>query len=162
MVIEYQIKRLDLFKLLYYNTRRSKRTQLVLGGAIVFTYLSSLLIRYFTLGNLSFSDFRSAFVSVIIFIIGLPILLFLLAKTQNRWLSISQEGIETKIGTQHGMVSWNAGDSLVETKEYIYITGKSANAFSIPNSAFENNDTRTQFMELAIKYHNEVNNSTGQ
>ena len=38
----------------------------------------------------------------------------------------------------------------------ILITGKNANAFSIPSNAFASDDLRNKFIELATQYHNKI------
>ncbi len=162
MDIEYQIKRFDLVKIYFHNLRYSKRTQLILFGFAGLLFLLILFVRFLTYGKLLASDFGYAFLWALVFFLVIPLMLLLTAKTQKRWLSIGQEGIETKIGSQKGKISWKAVDSIVDAKGYIYVIGKNANAFSIPNYAFENDDSRNEFLDLATKFHVEVNSPTGK
>jgi hypothetical protein len=158
MVIEYQINRLDLLKLLYYNVRRSQRTQLIFFGALGLVLVFSLVSSYFTYGSLSSVDILNAFMAVIIFLVGVPVLVFLLGKTQVRRLSIEPDGIKTQIGSATGNIEWKAIETIVDAGEYIYITGKNTNAFTIPAEAFPDEASRHQFMALATRYHGESNN----
>jgi hypothetical protein len=158
MVIEYQIKRFDLVKAYFYNLRHSRRTQLIIFGIATLIALYPLFLSYFLDGNLIINDFIIAFLFGLAFILAIPALSFLTAKTQKRTLFISQEGIETKIGSQEGKISWKAVNSVVATKDRIIIVGKNANAFTIPSSAFANTDLRNKFIELANQYHNNSKN----
>ncbi|MGC1374815.1 MAG: YcxB family protein [Anaerolineales bacterium] len=153
MVIEYQIKRFDLVKTYFYNLGHSRRTQLAVFGLDALVILISLYRSYHNHGNLVFYDWAVAIMMGIGFILAVPALSFLTAKTQKRTLSINQEGIETKIGSQQGKIAWKAVDSVVATKDRILITGKSANVFTIPSGAFASDDLRNQFIELVTQYH---------
>jgi hypothetical protein len=84
-------------------------------------------------------------------ILAIPVLSFITAKTQKRVLSINEEGIETKIGKKEGKIPWKAVDS-ISTPDRIIITGKNANAFTIPANAFKDSDHRQQFITLAKQY----------
>jgi hypothetical protein len=153
MVIEYQLKRIDIVKAYFYSLRHSRRTQLIIFGIATLIALYSLFLRYLIHGNLSLYDFMIAFLFGLVFILALPAISFLTAKKQKRTLSISQEGIETKIGSQAGIIPWKAVNSVVATKDFVLITGKNANAFTIPSSAFASPDLRIKFIELANQYH---------
>jgi hypothetical protein len=159
MVIEYQIKRFDLVQSYFYNLRHSRRTQLIIFGATTFFVLFSLFRSYGRQGNLGLYDFIVSFLLGLGVILCIPVLSFLTAKTQKRTLAINQEGIETKIGSQEGKISWTAVDSVVATKDRIFITGKNANTFTIPARAFANDDLREKFIELATQYLNNSKNS---
>ena len=115
MVIEYQIKRFDLVKTYFYNLSHSRRTQLIVFGLDALVILISLYRSYHNHGALLFSDWVAAILVGIGLILGVPALSFLTAKTQKRTLSINQEGIETKIGSQEGKIAWKAVDSVVAT-----------------------------------------------
>ncbi len=153
MVIEYQIKRFDLVKSYFYNLAHSKRTQFIIFGLTVLMIVISLLRSYRNHGNLTLSDFIAALLSGLGLILVIPVLSFLTAETQKRTLSITQEGIETKIGTRKGTILWKAIDSVVSTEDRIFITGKNANTFTIPSSAFSSDELRNKFFELATQYH---------
>ena len=103
--------------------------------------------------DLSTNDFVASVSFAIAFIFLIPAFSFLTAKTQKRTLSISLEGIETKIGSQEGKILWKAVDSITMAHDKVLITGKNANAFSIPSSAFNSEEQRQQFVDLASRYH---------
>jgi hypothetical protein len=153
MVIEYRIKRFDLVKSYFFNLRHSIKTQLIIFGIATLDILYSLFLRYRDHGKLVLDDFIVSFLFGLVFILAIPALSFVTAKTQKRTLSISQEGIETKIGSREGKISWKAVDSIVATKDRISIIGKNANTFTIPSNAFTSTDLRNKFIELATQYH---------
>ena len=152
MVIEYQIKRFDLVKSYFYNLRHSRRTQLIVFGVAALLVLISLFQSYSYQGKLTLGDLIYALLSGLGLILAIPVLSFLTAKTQRRTLSINQEGIETKIGSQQGKILWKAVDSVVSTQDRVFITGKNANTFTIPASAFSSSELRGQFVDLATQY----------
>ncbi len=152
MVIEYQIKRVDLVKAYFFNLKNSSRTRLIVLG-LAFLFLAYyLFIRYRIQGNLNLNDFAVAILFALIIIMGIPVISFITAKTQKRVLSINDEGIETRIGKQEGKILWKTVDSIKTTQDRILITGKNANAFTIPVSAFNDSEHRQQFIDLANQY----------
>jgi hypothetical protein len=161
MVIEYQIKRIDPVKSYFFNLRHSKKTQIFVFGSaalIIFLTLSSL---YNAHRSLVPSDFLAAFLFGLGFIVLIPTLNFLTAKTQMRTFSISPQGIETKIGRHAGKIPWYAVDSIIATQDRILITGMSANTFTIPSRAFASDEVRNQFIELATQYHQDAKGPAG-
>ncbi len=152
MVIEYRIKRIDLVKAYFYNLQHSPRTRLIVLGCAFLFFAYSLFLSGRS-HPLALSDFIVAVLLAVGFILLIPVISFLTAKTQKRTLSISPEGIETKIGSQEGKIPWKAVDSITAAQDKILITGKNANAFSIPSSAFKSTEQRQQFIDLASRYH---------
>ena len=158
MVVEYQIKRFDLVKSYFYNLRHSRRTQIIVFGAAALYILLFLFLRFRNDYKLVFSDFIAAFLWALCLILLIPAVNFLTAKTKKRILSINQEGIETKIGSKEGKIPWQAVDSVVTTKDRIFIIGKNANTFTIPSNAFASDELRNKFIELATQYHDNIKN----
>jgi hypothetical protein len=152
MIIEYQIKRFDLVKSFFYALQHSRRTQLIVFGMAFLFFVYYLLLRYSIHGSLVLNDFIFAILEGIGIILAFPVLSFLTAKTRKRTLIINPAGIETRIGNQAGKIPWENVDSVVATKDRIFITGKNANSFTIPSSAFTSADLRNQFIELASQY----------
>jgi photosystem II stability/assembly factor-like uncharacterized protein len=67
-------------------------------------------------------------------------------------LTLTPAGIETKIGSKAGTVAWGEVEGVMATPERVYITGKNANAFTLPGSAFSSDEGQTRFVELANRY----------
>ena len=153
MVIEYKIKRIDVVKAYFYNLRYSSRTQLIVLGFASFAGAQYLITRRSSNSSLNVNDYITALIFAIGAILLLPAISFVLAKTQKRVLSINQHGIETHIGTKEGMIPWTAVESVTGGNDRIIITGKNANAFTVPASAFSSKEQRIEFFNLAKRYH---------
>jgi hypothetical protein len=152
MVIEYRIKRIDLIKVFFYNLYHSKRTQLVIFGLSILVFVVISSIDYSIQGNLTLYTLFRGFLGGFLFLLLLPLYIFITAKTKKRVLSINPSGIETNIGKESGLVSWEEVDSIVSTQDFIYITGKNTCVFTIPNNAFETEKEKTEFFKLASQY----------
>ena len=152
MVIEYQIKRFDLVKAYFFNLRNSSRTRLIVIGTAFLFFAYHLFLRYSIQGSLNLNDFIVAIMFAVGIILAIPALSFITAKTQKRVLSINEEGIETKIGKEEGKIPWKAVDSISTTSARVIITGKNANAFTIPENAFKDSEHRQQFITLAQQH----------
>lgn len=152
MVIQYRIKRMDLVKAYFYNLQHSPRTRLIVFSGALLSFAYNLFMGSSS-HPLVLNDFVVAVMFAVALILFIPFFSFITAKTQSRNLYISPEGIETKIGSREGKIPWKAVDSITTTQDKIIITGKSANAFSIPASAFNSVKERQQFIELASQYH---------
>ena len=153
MVIEYQIKRIDVLKAYFYNLRHSSRTQFIVFGFAIFIALQILFIRRFLSDRLNISDYIVALICAIGAILLLPVISFFTTKTKKRIVSIHQQGIETHIGSKTGEIPWESVASVIEANGRIVITGKNANAFTIPVNAFSNTEQKTEFLNLAKNYH---------
>lgn len=152
MIIEYQIKRIDLVKAYFFNLKSSPRTRLIVLGVAFLFFTYYLFLRFRIQDNLNFIDFAVAILFALTIILGIPVISFITAKTQKRVLSINNEGIETKIGKQEGKILWKTVESIKTTQDRIVITGKNGNAFTIPASAFKDSEHRKQFIDLAKQY----------
>ena len=156
MLIEYRIKRFDLVMAFFFNLRHSRRTQQFVFGASAVGALYTLFSRYRIHGHLTLSDFIIALVVAIVIILSIPAVSFVTAKTHKRKLSITTEGIETQIGSQSGRIAWKNVNSIIVTRDRIFITGNNANAFIIPSRAFISDVQRDKFIELGTEYHDKA------
>jgi hypothetical protein len=73
-------------------------------------------------------------------------LIFIRGKTEERSLSVSEEGISTEIGTIKGQVRWNKVKVIKDAGQYVLIERTNGNAFSIPNRAFSGPEQKHQFI----------------
>lgn len=74
------------------------------------------------------------------------ILLFATAKTAQRTMDVSEDGISTSIGKLRGLVDWGRIADVRDTGPHVLIVGRSGNSFFIPNRAFNSPDQKTQFI----------------
>lgn len=159
MNIEYQISRYDLVKVYFYNLFHSGRTQLIVFGFSALTIVMTLAFRISGKYKITGFDILVAVINgLAICLIVMPLVFFITAKTQKRSLRITSEGIDTTIGLQAGTVQWSQVLTIIETNDFLIITGKSGNAFSIPHSAFANPETQKRFASLAKDYHSLYSN----
>jgi hypothetical protein len=79
-------------------------------------------------------------------------LVFARGKTAERTLSVSQDGIATRIGSLEGKISWSKVKSVSEMASYILIVGTTGNAFFIPARAFVSADHRAEFLDEVARW----------
>ncbi len=152
MIIEYQVKRTDLARAYFHSLRHSSRTQLVIFGGAALLIGYNLFVQFRYKGSLALGDFIFAFAVALLLILLFTALLMITAKTQKRILSITPEDIETKIGSKEGKIPWEAVASVTASNDLVVITGKNANAFTIPPQAFTGKEQRDDFIRLAKQY----------
>ena len=93
------------------------------------------------------SEILSAIIVFAVVLVLLPIALFVSAKAGRRTFTISPEGISTSIGTKSGQIPWKKVKLVKDGSTFILISGRSGNAFFIPNRAFVLPDARARFLE---------------
>ena len=82
----------------------------------------------------------------------LLIWVFLRAKTKERTLSISEQGIQTEIGRIKADYPWTKVKQIKDVGQYLLVVNRAGNAFFIPNRAFTTAQARTEFLELANEW----------
>jgi hypothetical protein len=75
-----------------------------------------------------------------------PILIAACAKTAERTLTISKDGISTVIGKKNGQIPWKKISIVTETPQFILIAHANGNSFFVPNRAFSVAEDRQYFM----------------
>lgn len=71
---------------------------------------------------------------------------FIRAKTGQRTLTISQDGISTEIGRLKGEIPWNTVKIVKETPQFVLISRTNGNAFFIPHRAFSGIEHQRRFV----------------
>lgn len=150
--IRYKARRMDLLRALWHNLRHSARTRTILLCVCAGLFAWFLLIDFSSLGRVTSASVWRAAWWVLGVLVVLPIVLLLTAKTSERRLSIDKQGLVTSVGRRHGEIAWKKIDSVEETPEGVVITGKNANLFAIPNTAFADEHERAAFVQLARQY----------
>jgi hypothetical protein len=72
--------------------------------------------------------------------------MFLRGKTNERTLSVTEQGISTAIGSLRGEVPWSKVSRVSDARNYVLIVGTSGNAFFVPSRAFDGPVQRAQFI----------------
>jgi hypothetical protein len=83
------------------------------------------------------------------FLLLVPLILFIRAKTATRSLTISPEGISTEIGSLNGQVAWRKIEVVKEKEGFVLIASASGNAFYVPNRAFATPEQKREFVAKA-------------
>jgi hypothetical protein len=86
------------------------------------------------------------------FMVFLPMLLFIRAKTAKRSLTISPEGISTEIGSIKGNIPWKKVKIISLNHDSILIARTGGNAFFIPARAFSSPGHQTSFFSQATEW----------
>ena len=84
MVIEYQIRRLDLVKAYFYNLRHSPRTRLIVFGAALLMFIYMLFLRNGVNKHLEITDFLVASLYAVGIVLALPVISVITAKTSEK------------------------------------------------------------------------------
>ena len=78
-----------------------------------------------------------------------PLWLLFRGKTGVRTLTISSDGISTKIGSLTGQIPWKKVKLIEDKGRHVLIMSASGNAFFIPARAFVQTEQKTQFVAEA-------------
>lgn len=154
MTIQYALTRTEACQGYFRSLRNSRR---YLGTILLYAVgLSGLVLveRGVTTRAFTFNDVAIGLLAGVAFMLFLPIMLFIRAKTSKRWLTLSPDGISTQIGTIRGGVSWKQIKVISETDRYVLISRASGNAFFVPSRAFSNSEQRAEFVTRAKRWAN--------
>jgi hypothetical protein len=146
MTIKYALTRAEIVRAFLVGLSRSPRLLLIVMAlsfwpGIVWLATKGAFARSFGIG-----DALAALEWAIGAFCFLVLWVFIRAKTSERTLSASEEGLSTTIGSLNGKVPWAKVKNVVDAGRYILIVGRSGNAFFIPTRAFSGSDQRTQFL----------------
>jgi hypothetical protein len=149
MEIKYKTTKNEVF---YFYKKRWKEK---LWRFHIVIFLCSTFVVYNQFTHTQFSNSTkiiiASFFGLLILSI-MPLIPLIFHKKDERSLLVTDDGIETTIGTRHGVIPWNKIAHLEKTEEYIYITGKNQNGFIIPNSAFNTKNDKSLFFNKINKY----------
>ena len=97
-------------------------------------------------------DLLAALIYTAVTFLLLLLWVFLRAKTKERTLSISEQGIHTDIGRIKADYPWTKVKQIKDVGQYLLVVNRAGNAFFIPNRAFTTAQARTEFLELANEW----------
>lgn len=97
---------------------------------------STLLIRATPLRSVTVKDAIAAVATAAGVLVFMALWVFIRAKTGQRTLTISQDGISTEIGRLKGKIPWKTVKIIKETPEFVLVSRTNGNAFFIPHRAF--------------------------
>jgi hypothetical protein len=76
----------------------------------------------------------------------MPIWLFIRAKTAQRLLVTSPEGIYSEIGKLRVQIPWREVAAVADAGQFVLVTRRTGNSFYIPDRAFSGADHRDEFL----------------
>jgi len=146
MTIKYALTRSEIVRFFFYGLVRSRkflarilRFPIFLGVAVLATDLA-------VSRKLTVRDGVESFAWMIAVFLVMVLLVFIRAKTDERTLIVSQEGISTQIGSHGLQLPWN---NLVESADmgrYVLLVLSNGNSFFIPSRAFSGPVERAEFL----------------
>lgn len=152
MTIRYALSRLEVVQTFLVGVARSRRL-------LILVLLISLwpgFVWLLTTGALSRGlNAHDVFVAIWCVVITFWVLLLwiaLRAKTGERTLVISPEGIYTEIGKMKGKTPWVDIKEVIATKAHILIVNRYGNSFFVPCRAFATAEQRSEFLTEVEKF----------
>ena len=108
--------------------------------------VSTLLIRVTPLRSATVKDALVALAVSVGILVFIPLWIFVRAKTAQRILTISRDGISTEIGRLRGQIPWDKVKIVKETPQFVLISRSNGNAFFIPQRAFSGSEHQRRFV----------------
>ena len=143
MTVRYSLTRFEVVRTYLFAMPRSPRIALVV--LIICGWPG--LVHVTTKPSLAHSlDAKDALYVLVSAVCIFPLLLtwvFIRAKTSERILTLSDQGIYTEIGKIKANYPWSKVKDVKDLQKYILLVNRSGNAFFIPNRAFENAEQRS-------------------
>jgi hypothetical protein len=158
MTIEYSLTRTEIVRGYFRGLRTSPKFL-----SIILLYAAFLAVvilaawgefsRPLTISNVV-GD-AVAFVAIAAsFILLFSVWLFVRAKTSKRSITISPEGISTRIGKLEGETPWRQIKIVSVTEQNVLIARGNGNAYFIPNRAFSSPEEKAEFADKARNWMN--------
>ena len=155
MTIEYALTRVEIVR---YFLRSAARFPRLMVTLLLYTVIMDCIvlagIGTFSHG-LTVRAAATALALAALFLLLLPVTLFLRGKTSTRSMTVSSDGISTQIGSLQALVPWRKIKTVVAYDQYILIAGVSGNAFSIPGRAFSDPEHRVRFLAEIQQWRNQ-------
>jgi hypothetical protein len=134
--VQYALTRSEVLRSFLRSLAESPRYR---GTIILYSVVvgaSTLLIRATPLRSVTVKDAIAALATAAGVLVFIALWVFIRAKTSQRTLTISQDGISTEIGRLKGQIPWNRVKIVKETPQFVLISRTNGNAFFIPHRAF--------------------------
>jgi hypothetical protein len=146
MTIKYSLTRAEIVRFFLQGLGKSPRLLAIVLIFVLWPGMFSLINGGAFSRPLTASDIRVTFAWTIAACSIFLFVIFIRSKTEERTLSVSQEGISTEIGSITGQVPWNKVKVITDAGQYVLIVRTNGNAFSIPNRAFSGPEQKQQFI----------------
>ena len=152
MTINYSLTRFEIVRTFVAVLPQSPRIFTVVFIASAWPGIVLLFSKHEFSSGLSVWDFLAALIFTAVTFFLLLLWVFLRAKTKERTLTISEQGIHSEIGRIKADYPWTKVKQIKDVGQYLLFVSRTGNAFFIPNRAFTSPHARTEFLELANEW----------
>ena len=152
MTINYSLTRFEIVRTFVAVLPRSPIIFTVVFIASAWPGFVLLFSKHEFSNGLVIWDFFAALIYAAVTFLLLLIWVFLRAKTKERTLTISEQGVHTEIGKIKADYPWTKVKQIKDVQQYLLVVNRAGNAFFIPNRAFTSAQARTEFLELANEW----------
>ena len=152
MLIRYSLTRLEVVRTYLFVIPRSPRIALLALIICAWPGLVHIATSAIFSHSLGAGDILYALLSGICIFLLLLAWVFLRAKTGERRMSLSDQGIQTEIGTRKATCAWGKVKQVRDLGSYILIVTRTGNAFFIPERAFPNSSEKAAFVTALMQY----------
>ena len=152
MTIRYSLTRLEVVRTYLFVIPRSPRIAILVF--MICAWLGSVHIATTLIysHSLDAGDILYAVLSAVVVFCLLLAWVFLRAKTGERTMSVSDQGIDTEIGRRKAICSWGKVKQVRDLGHYILIVTHSGNAFFVPERAFPDGNGKTAFLNALLQH----------
>ena len=152
ITIRYSLTRMEITGYFLRSIPKSPRMLLIVAGPSLFAGAASLAA--------SGAPLRAHPDAVILNACGLALgvfcffvfLVFIQAKSEERTLTASAQGISTFIGSRRANIPWTKIATVKSVGQHVLIVRTTGNSFLIPMRAFDGAQTYAQFLECAQEW----------
>jgi hypothetical protein len=161
MTLRYALSRGEVASGYFYSWKYSSsfRAQMLRMAAIV--GIASVVVSYLGSKPLTPADFLRGAALAAGLLAFMPVWLALRAKTQERTLELTTEGIATQIGARRATLPWSTVSAVSDARAFVIIGRKNMNAFFIPRRAFADDGAKRHFIERALSSMRECGKNAG-
>jgi hypothetical protein len=148
ITIKYSLTRMEIVASFLRSLAKSPRLMLIVIGPSLLAGFGSLAISSATLRRLDAGNAVNACGLALGIFCLFIFLVFVQGKTQERTLTVSEEGLSTSIGKLHGTIPWARIAAVKSVGQHVLILRSTGNSFLIPARAFKGSQQYVQFLEI--------------
>ncbi len=148
MTVTYALTRIEVASNFVRSLTVSRRFALKIFGMTIllgFFVFLEFFRRTSSVGSTWTSDIGFIFLVAIGCFPLLPVMAYLTAKTSQRTLIVSADGVFTEIASRQQQTPWSKFEFVQDTDRFFLLVRKNGNAYFIPNRAFNGPEERDRF-----------------
>ena len=152
ITIRYALTRMEIAGYFLRSIPKSPRLLLIVAGSSLVAGAASLAANGATLRTrpgAAILDACGLGMAVFCFFL---FLVFIQAKTQERTLTVSAQGISTAIGSMRAIIPWSKIATVKSVGQHVLIVRSTGNSFLVPLRAFDDEQTYAHFLELTQEW----------